>query len=145
MHERLVGQPSLVGVDNATNYSNNGGSSWAITANCQNVDLAKDFLKSTFAGSVELYENIISCGALATYLPAGDSDVYAKGDDFFGGDAVSSKIVEFAGKTPSNNTGVFYYEARDAVATAMQNVVGGGNIDDALKEAQSTIEFNMEQ
>ncbi len=140
----ITNLPKLVGVDNASNYSNNGGSSWAITSNCQNVELAKDFLKSTFAGSVELYENIISCGALATYLPAGDSDVYAKGDDFFGGDAVSAKIVEFAGKTPSNNTGVYYYEARDAVATAMQNIVSGSSVDDELQLAQETIESQMQ-
>ena len=62
----ITNMPSLVDVENASNYSNNGGSSWAVTANCQNVELAKDFLASTFAGSVELYENIISCGALAT-------------------------------------------------------------------------------
>lgn len=140
----ITNMPSLVDVENASNYSNNGGSSWAVTANCQNVELAKDFLASTFAGSVELYENIISCGALATYLPTGDSDVYAKGDDFFGGDAVSAKIVEFAGKTPSNNTGVYYYEARDAVATAMQNIVGGANVDDEIQLAQETIESQMQ-
>ncbi len=142
----ITNMPKLVDVENATNYSNNGGSSWAVTSNCKNVDLAKDFLASTFAGSVELYETILpKSGALATYLPAGDSDVYGEPSEFYGGDAVFSKITEFAGKIPSNNTGVYYYEARDAVATAMQNVVGGGNIDDALKEAQSTIEFNMEQ
>ena len=116
----ITNMPSLVDVENASNYSNNGGSSWAVTA------------------------NIISCGALATYLPAGDSDVYAKGDDFFGGDAVSAKIVEFAGKTPSNNTGVYYYEARDAVATAMQNIVGGANVDDEIQLAQETIESQMQ-
>ena len=35
----------------ATNYSNIGGSSWAISGNCGNVELAEDFLASTFAGS----------------------------------------------------------------------------------------------
>ncbi len=140
----ITNVPKFKDLENATNFSNNGGSSWAITANCQNVDLAKDFLASTFAGSVELYENIISCGALATYLPAGDSDVYAQGDEFFGGDAVSAKIVEFAGKTPSNNTGVYYYEASDAVATAMQNIVGGASVDDELQLAQETIESQMQ-
>lgn len=142
----ITNMPKLEGVDNATNYSNNGGSSWAITSNCKNVDLAKDFLSKTFAGSVELYETILpKSGALATYLPAGDSDVYAEPSKFYGGDAVFSKITEFAGKIPSNNTGVYYYEARDAVATAMQNIVGGSKVDDELKEAQNTIEFNMEQ
>ena len=50
----------------ATNYSNIGGSSWAISGNCGNVELAEDFLASTFAGSTELYDNILSCGAIAT-------------------------------------------------------------------------------
>ena len=141
----ITDMPKLVGVDGATNYSNNGGSSWAVTSNCKNVDLAKDFLASTFAGSVQLYENILpSSGALATYLPAGDSEVYAQPSEFFGGDAVFSKITEFAGKVPSNNTGVYYYEARDAVAVAIQNVVAGANIDDELQVAQETVEFNMQ-
>lgn len=141
----ITDMPKLVGVDGATNYSNNGGSSWAVTSNCKNLDLAKDFLASTFAGSVELYENILpSSGALATYLPAGDSEVYAQPSEFFGGDAVFAKITEFAGKVPSNNTGVYYYEARDAVAVAIQNVVAGADIDDELQVAQETVEFNMQ-
>lgn len=142
----LTNMPSLVGVEGATNYSNNGGSSWAITSNCKNMELAKDFLKSTFAGSVELYENILpSSGALATYLPAGDSDVYAEPSEFYGGDAVFKKITEYASKCPSNNTGVYYYEARDAIATAIQNVVGGSDIDSELEIAQGTVEGLMEQ
>ncbi len=142
----LTNMPSLVGVEGATNYSNNGGSSWAITSNCKNVELAKDFLKSTFAGSVELYETILpSSGALATYLPAGDSAVYAEPSEFYGGDAVFKKITEYASKCPSNNTGVYYYEGRDAIATAIQNVVGGSDIDAELEIAQSTVEGLMDQ
>lgn len=142
----LTNMPSLVGVEGATNYSNNGGSSWAITSNCKNVELAEDFLKSTFAGSVELYEAILpSSGALATYLPAGDSEVYAEPSEFYGGDAVFKKITEYASKCPSNNTGVYYYEGRDAIATAIQNVVGGSDIDAELEIAQSTVEGLMEQ
>ncbi|MDD3214670.1 MAG: carbohydrate ABC transporter substrate-binding protein, partial [Eubacteriales bacterium] len=64
--------PKLPGVEGATNYSNNGGSSWAVSSNCQNKELAFDFLAKTFAGSVAFYEDILpSSGALATYLPAG--------------------------------------------------------------------------
>lgn len=117
----ITNMPRLVDAKDATNYSNNGGSSWAVTANCKNKDLAYDFLASTFAGSTELYDNILSCGAIATWAPAGDSDAYAQPNDFFGGDAVSAKIVDFATKVPSNITGVYYYEARDAVATAITN------------------------
>lgn len=140
----ITNMPKLDKVEGATNYSNNGGSSWAVTANCKNTDLAVDFLNSTFAGSVEFYENILpSSGALATYLPASDSDVYAQPSEFFGGDTVFSKITDFAGKTPSNNTGVYYYEARDAVAVAITNVVAGGDVDAELKTAEDTVNFAM--
>ncbi|MBO5291877.1 MAG: extracellular solute-binding protein [Lachnospiraceae bacterium] len=141
----VTNMPKLEGVDGATNYSNNGGSSWAVTSNCKNLELAADFLGSTFGGSTELYDNIISTGALATYLPAGDSEAYAEPNEFFSGDAVSKKITEFAGKTPSNNTGVYYYEARDAVAVAITNVVAGSDVDSELKVAQDTVSFAMGQ
>ena len=142
----ITNMPKMEGVDGATNYSNNGGSSWAVTSNCKNLELAEDFLASTFAGSVSFYETILpSSGALATYLPAGDSEAYAQPSEFFGGDAVFAKITEFAGKVPSNNTGVYYYEARDAVGTAITNIVGGADIDSELQTAQDTVNFAMEQ
>ena len=120
----ITNMPKLDQAATATTYSSNGGSSWAITSNCKNVELAEDFLASTFAGSVEFYETILpSSGALATYLPAAESKIYGEPQEFFGGEAVYAMITEFASKVPSNNTGVYYYEARDAVATAITNGV----------------------
>ena len=140
----ITNMPKLDKAANATNYSNNGGSSWAISSNCKDVDLAADFLNSTFAGSTELYDDIIQKGALATWAPAGESDVYNQEVEFWGGDKVYAKIVDYATKTPSNITGAFYYDARDAVGTALSNIIQSGvDRDDALKEAQETAEFTM--
>lgn len=141
----VTNMPKLENAADATNYSNNGGSSWAVTSNCKNVELAADFLGSTFGGSTELYDNIISTGALATYLPAGESAAYDEPSEFFGGDSVSKKIIDFASKTPSNNTGVYYYEARDAVAVAITNIVAGADIDSELQVANDTVSFAMGQ
>lgn len=137
--------PRFDDVEGATNYSNNGGSSWAITSKSENQKLAIDFLNTTFAGSVELYETILpSAGALATYLPAGNSDVYSKPQEFFGGKPIYSLITEFAGKIPSNITGTYYYDARNAVSVGLSNIIQkGANIEDELKAAQETVEFNM--
>ena len=97
--------PKLDGVDGATNYSANGGSSWAISSNA-NYELASDFLNKTFAGSKELYETILpSSGAVANWLPMADSSVYSKPLDFFGGQPVFSKVLEFSKQVPKNNTG----------------------------------------
>ncbi len=118
--------PKLTNVKGATNYSNNGGSSWAISGNCGNVELAEDFLASTFAGSTELYNNILSCGAIATWTPAGDSDAYAVPNEFFSGDAVFEKIVDYSTKVPSIITGPYFHEAE-------------------LKKTEDTVNFNMGQ
>lgn len=140
----LTNMPKLDKAANATNYSNNGGSSWAISSNCQDVDLAVDFLNSTFAGSTDLYDDIIQKGALATWAPAGESDVYNQEVEFWGGDAVYAKIVDFATKTPSNITGAFYYDARNAVGEALTSITQSGmDRDEALKTAQETAEFSM--
>jgi lactose/L-arabinose transport system substrate-binding protein len=140
----ITNLPKLDDVAGATNYSANGGSSWAITSNVSDYALAADFLKSTFAGSTEFYDTILpSSGALANWLPAADSTVYAEPQAFFGGDAILAKIVEYAAKVPSNNTGAYYYEGRDAVSTAITNIINGQDPDTALQAAQDEVEFAM--
>ena len=97
------------GVEGATNYTNQGGSTWAITSNCQNVELATDFLGSTFAGSTELYDTILpGAGAISTWLPASESEVYAEPQEYYGGQAVYKLIAEFASKVPTVDLGVYY-------------------------------------
>ena len=68
----VTNMPKLDDVDGATNYSNNGGSSWAISSNTSHQDLAVDFLNATFAGSTELYDDIISKGCLLYTSDAAD-------------------------------------------------------------------------
>lgn len=139
----ITNLPKLDGVDGATNYSANGGSSWAISSNADK-DLAADFLAETFAGSTEFYDTILpSSGALATWTPAGESKVYTQPHEFFGGDPIYAKVIDFSSKVPSNNTGAYYYEGRDAVSAAMTKIINGSDPDAALKEAQETVEFAM--
>lgn len=136
--------PRLEKAENATNYSNQGGSSWVVTANSANKDVAIDFLAKTFAGSVELYETILpSSGALATYLPAGDSPVYSVPHEFFNGQAVYADITDYASKVPEVKYGVYNYEARDAIAVAIAQVLNGRSIEDALQEAEDTVLFRI--
>jgi lactose/L-arabinose transport system substrate-binding protein len=130
-----------------SNYSNNGGSSWAVNAQGDNVDVAIDFLTSTFGQVGDSYTSVwddalSTGGVVATYLPAGESDLYAQDDSYFG-EPIWATLAAFAGETPSNNTGAYYYDARTALGTAIQQVIEGTDISTALAEAQSTVEFNM--
>jgi lactose/L-arabinose transport system substrate-binding protein len=137
----ITNLPKLDTVDGATNYSANGGSSWALSSS-GNAELAADFLAATFAGSTELYDTILpQAGAVANWIPAADSDVYAEPSEFFGGQPIFQQVVEYGEQVPSNNTGAYYYEGRDAVSTAITNVMGGADVDSALEEAQKNVEF----
>jgi len=142
----VVNIPKIGSIDGSTNYSNNGGSSWAVTANCQNKELAYDFLGSTFGGSVEFYETILEAsGALSTWIPAGDSEVYAEPQPFFGDQAIFSLITDFAANTPSITTGIYFYEARAAAGVALQRIIDGGDITEEIQGAQDTVEFQMSE
>ena len=139
----ITNLPKMAGVGEQSNYSNNGGSSWAVAGNSKKKDLAADFLAKTFAGSTELYDNILPSGALATWLPAGGTSAYSEKVEFFGGQEVYSLLTDFASKTPTNNTGVYYYEARDAVSIAATNITTGADVDSELKTAEDTVNFAM--
>ncbi|GAA3938530.1 ABC transporter substrate-binding protein [Microbacterium soli] len=139
----ITNLPRLDGVSGATNYSANGGSSWAISSS-GDAELAADFLAATFAGSTELYDTILpTSGAVANWIPAGESDVYAQPNEFFGGQPIFQQVVEYGAQVPSNNTGVYYYEGRDAVSAALTKIIDGADISDALGEAQANVEFAM--
>ena len=142
----ITNMPKLVKTPNATNYSNNGGSSWYITANCKNKDLAIDFLKSTFAGSTEFYDNVLKqTGAIATYAPAAASEAYAQGVPFYNNQQIYKTIVDYSIKTPTNNTSPYYYDGRNAIGTQIQNIIQGADVDSAIADAQAEVEFTMSE
>lgn len=140
----ITNVPKLDKAANASNYSNQGGSSWLVTKDSKKSEVAVDFLKETFAGSVKLYETILpSAGALATYLPAGDSSVYGEAQPFFNNKPIYEMITEFASKVPQVSYGVYNYEARDAVGTAITRILSGTDMETALKEAEAEVNFQM--
>ena len=111
----------------------------------QPMALAFDFLKSTFGSSVELYDDLLpNAGAISSYLPAAESDVYNQPSEFYGGQTVYKDIVEFAGKVPAFDCGAYYSDVRSALTDAVTNVVqNNADIDSEMQNAQDTVEFNV--
>lgn len=141
----IVNMPKLDDVEGATNYANCGGASWAVSSNCQNTGLAFDFLKATFGADVDLYDDLLlNAGAIASYLPAAQSEIYNENNEFYGGQAVYKDIVEFAGQVPGIDYGAYYSDIRSALTDAITNVVQkDADIDEEIKNAQDTVEFNI--
>lgn len=136
--------PKVDDVESATNYANNGGSSWYITSNCHDMDLAKDFLLNTFGSSTAFYDTILpETSGIACYLPAGESKVYNEPVEFYGGQPIYSTLVEYSSHIPEFTKTSYHYEAREAVNTAIIKITEGTSKEDALQEAQETLEFKM--
>lgn len=140
----VTNMPKLNDYAGATNYSAQGGSTWAISSSTKNYDLAVDFFKTTWAGSTEFYDNILrDLGAIGTYLPAADSSAYNDTVSYFGDEAIYSKIVSYGGQIPVINKGIYWSEEKEALGIALTKVMNGSSdLDSAIKEAQETVEFN---
>lgn len=137
----ITNMPKLANAEGATNYSNNGGSSWAITQGTD-VDLAVDFMQ--MYRNVEFYNAILpTTSAIATFSPAKEGEAYSAPSEFFNGTPIFATILEFGEQVPSNITGAYYYDARNAVSTAVTNAMNGGDIDAELATAEDTVNFAM--
>lgn len=137
----ITNMPAMSNVEGATNYSNNGGSSWAII-NGKDTDLALDFMQ--LYRNVDFYNAILpTTSAIATFAPAKEAPAYTAPNEFFNGTPIFATIVEYTGHVPSNITGAYYYDARNAVSTAITNALNGADIDAELANAEDTVNFAM--
>ena len=130
----LAPLPKLEGLDGATHYSNEGGSSWYVLSSAPAKDAAIDFLKTVWAGDNDFYQKIlVGQGAVGTLLAARTGDAYKSSDAFFGGQPVWQDFSDWLGKVPSVDYGTYTAEVDAAVIAQLPVIAKGGSVDDALK------------
>ena len=126
--------PKLDGVDGATHYSNEGGSSWYVLSSAPAKDAAIDFLKTVWGGDKDFYQKIlVGQGAFSTWLAASTGDAYKSSDAFFGGQPVWQNFSDWQAKIPPVDYGTFTAEVDAAVQAQLPAISKGGSVDDALK------------
>lgn len=137
----ITSMPTLSGEEG---YASNGGSSLYITTNCKKVDLAKDFLAYTFGGSTVTYDNALkNGGVVSTYIPAGESEVYNEGVEFFNNTSVYADIAEMGSHVKTIEQSPYHYTCRTQIAAAIVNIINGGDLEDELKQAEDQLNFEM--
>lgn len=130
--------PTLETVDNATSYSNLGGSTWYVLEDSPNKELAIDLLKTQFAGNEEFYQDIlIDNGAVGTYIPAQGGEAYDYEDPFFNGAQIYKDFSEWGNNIPSVNYGIHTTAAVDAFRAVMQDYMDGNiTLDEMIQQAE---------
>ncbi|MBQ5385951.1 MAG: sugar ABC transporter substrate-binding protein, partial [Lachnospiraceae bacterium] len=138
--------PTLSGKEG---YASNGGSSLYITGNCEKVELAQAFLAYTFgggAGAMDTYDNALrNGGVITTCVSASKSDVYSEGVAFFNDQPIYTTVVEYGTHVPTIEQNDYHYTLRTSVGNLITNVQNGADIDAEIENAQSEVEFAMEE
>lgn len=137
--------PKLEGIDGATPYSNIGGSSWVVLEKSPNKELAADFLATVYDGNDEFYDQILKeQGAVATYLPASDSEAYQEKVSYFNDQPIYGDFAQWGSEIPAIDYGVYTNEACDAISAVLQDYLDGKtSLDEALEQAEETYKMQV--
>ncbi|MFC0180976.1 ABC transporter substrate-binding protein [Thorsellia kenyensis] len=138
--------PKLTGVDNATHYSNIGGSSWYVFSASPNKDKAIEFLNETFGKDVSFYDKILTeRGAVGTFIPASQSEAYKKPIEFFGGQTIYQDFANWFGQIPSINYGLYTYEADEALKALMPAYFNDQmTLDQLIEELETSLQYQIQ-
>lgn len=137
--------PRFSDMAESINASNVGGSSWYVLEKSPVKDEAISFMKDVWEGNTDFYDTImLNQGAMGSYIPAYDTDVYDAEDEFFGGQKINALFAEVLPEVIPVNYGGYVAEANDAITTALANLFEGKtNVDSALAEAEEQLKNQL--
>lgn len=132
-------------IDGAENVSNLGGSSWFVLNASKEKSTAIDFLNTTFANDKEFYNAILKKqGAVAAYLPAGNTDAYQTEEAFFKGQKIYSDFNKWVAEIPSVDYGMYTYEVDAALSGQMPSIMQGLPIEEALERVEQQLKYQIQ-
>lgn len=141
---KIAPLPKLSTVDNATHYSNLGGSQWYVNGYSKNADVAMDFLKETFASDEALLNDLVTRISLVNSLKdTSKISNYDVKDEFFGGQKIYSDFAQWNNQIPAISYGPHTYAIESISTEALQRILGGEDIDSVLKDAQVNAEMQI--
>lgn len=137
----VAAYPRMSNVSSSVNASNCGGASWYVVNGVDGTDLAKDFLKNTFASNESLLDELCSAICLvSTYKDAGKGTNANAADEFFSNQPIYKSWNEWTQNIPGVNYGMSTYDIESKMTEAVQAIVGGADMDTTLANAQTEVE-----
>lgn len=133
--------PRMAENSDSVNASALGGAGWYVLKNVGNEEIAKEFLKETFASNVDLMNQLASdINLVSTLKAASTAENYNQGAEFFGGQEVFKDFAAWTEVIPSVNFGESTYAIEDMMTEAVQAILNGADMDSTLEDYQKQIE-----
>lgn len=138
--------PKMAQNKDSVNASSIGGGGWYVLKNVGHEDIAKEFIKETFASSTDLMNTMAEeINLVSTLKAASECENYKKGVDFYGGQEIFSDFAEWTTQVPTVNYGENTYAIEDLMTEAMQQITGGADVDKVLSDYQKQAEAAVEK
>lgn len=133
--------PKMAENTDSVNASSIGGAGWYVLKNVGHEDLAKDFMKETFASNVDLMNQLAEEINLVSTLKASvEAENYNKGVEFYNNQEIFKDFAEWTNNVPTVNYGENTYAIEDMMTEAMQQIMGGADVDQVLTDYQAQVE-----
>lgn len=130
-------------LEGSVNASNQGGSSIYVL-NVEGKELAAEFLADTFGSNVDFYQDLIyEISAVGAYEPAYKSEAYEYESEFYGNQQIYQDLGEWTQEVPKVNFGKRTLEIENILMVALQDYLGGSNLENVLENAQNQAESAM--
>ncbi|MGV3489739.1 MAG: extracellular solute-binding protein, partial [Devosia sp.] len=137
--------PKLEGIEGATNYSNEGGSSWYVLSSSAEKAEAVDFLADIWGADIDFYQQIlVGQGAVGSLLAAREGEAYKSTDPFFNNEPVWQNFSDWLAAVPGVDYGIFTAEVDAAVVAQLPTITQGGSVDDALNAINEQAQQQMQ-
>lgn len=125
----------------SVNASSVGGAGWYILKNVGHEEMAKEFLKETFASNVELMNQLSKeINLVSTLKAAADAENYQQGVDFYGGQKIFQDFMGWTEQVQSVNYGEDTYAIEGLMTEALQAILAGADMDSTLQDYQKQAE-----
>lgn len=130
--------PRLNANKNSINASSIGGGGWYVINKSEDKNLkSMDFLSKTFASNSELMNSLAKeINLVSTLKAAKETKNYQSNNQFFSNQPIFKMMAEWSGDVPAVNYGLHTYEIEGVITEAIQAVLSGKSINDALENAQ---------
>ena len=105
-------------------------------------ELAIDFMKTIWAGDKDFYDQILrEQAAVATWLPATESEVYNEPVAFFNDQPIYGDFASWGENIPSIDYGTQTWTVNAAIQSHLQDYIDGNiTLDEAMQLVQETYE-----
>lgn len=133
--------PKMAENPDSINASSFGGSGWYVLKNVGNEEVAKDFLKETFASNVDLMNQLVEeINLVSTLTAASEAKNYSMGVEFYGGQEIFKDFAAWTDEVSSVNYGKDTYYIEDMMTESVQRILNGADMDKTLSNCQTQVE-----